>query len=270
MKKYVLALGLLVLSVLTFAQESYQYVIIPTKFPEFAEGFNPYGLSTSLQIEFKKKSIRNTFESNQVGDDYCNALTVNLAKESSMFRNKVKVELKDCRNRVVWSQEGMGESKEYNLGYAEAIADALKDLKQLPVNERAAAPTATRAFTSTPQAQTTAVQPQPISEAKSVPASTSSLYRPANLFYNYTYFIDLVEKEAGKKELVLLNGKLLGYKDLQIIGTLTPSGLDQVFTLEWTDADGNRTRGVANLSSNELKISLPGGDDLEVITLQKY
>lgn len=281
MKKFLLIIGLMVFVILSYAQTPYKYVIIPTQFAEFTKGFNPYGLSTSLQKEFNEKSISNTFESSEIPDDYCDALTVNLTKLSNMFRNKLKVELRDCRNRVVWSREGMGNSKQYKEGYAEAIAEALKDLDKLPINPepstQAYIPISSKPTGNEDKAllAETINQQSKVAENRQpgkieVRSTGGSVYKPGNLFYNYTYFVDVVDTETGKKELVLINGKLLGYQDLQKIGMLTPSGLDQVYTLEWITAEGNTVRGVANLSGNELKISLPKEEELEVIQLQKY
>ncbi|MGQ7871079.1 hypothetical protein [Sunxiuqinia sp. sy24] len=265
MRKFLLLTGLLVLSVLAFSQTSYKYVIIPTQFPDFADGLNPYGLSSSIQNELNAKSIENTFQSELTNDDFCDVLTVSLMKVNNMFKNKLKVELKDCRNRVVWSQEGTGRSKDFQKGYAEALAEAFKDLDKLPINpnsgsQAAVAPASTPAQKIEPAAPV--AQPQT--------NESEALYKPGNLFYNYTYFIDLVDLDGDQKQLILLNGKLLGYDDLQAIGSLAPSGIADVYTLEWTTTNGETIRGLANLTAGELKISLPKGDQKEVITLHKY
>lgn len=271
MRKLILLTGLLVLSVLAYSQTPYKYVIIPTQFPEFANGLNPYGLSSSIQKELNDKSIANTFQAEVSNDEFCEVLTVNLVKVNNMFKNKLKVELKDCRNRIVWSQEGTGRSKDFQTGYAEALADALKDLNQLPINPNANTQVAV-ATAPTPVQQVEQAAPVAAPAPTVQPQTTNlqALYKPANLFYNYTYFIDLIDADAGRKQLILLNGELLGYQNLQTIGTLSPSGLGDVYTLEWTTAAGETVRGLANLTASELKISLPKGDQQEVITLQKY
>lgn len=283
MKRHLLLLGFLVLCFVGKAQTAYKYVIVPTRFAEFTDDLNPYGLSAALQKEFTDKGIRSEFQSDQVADDYCDALTVNLVKVQHLFRNKLKVELLDCRNRVVWSEEGTGHSKEFREGYAEAVADAMKDLEKLPLNPLAgqvagrttpvAVPVAqaetapSQAVVSTPvQAPKVVSQQAPRAEVK----RTVSLYRPANLYYNYTYFVDLVEKDNGQKALLVVNGKLLGYDELQVIAELEPTGLEQVFTVEWIKPNGSAVRGVANLTEGELTLSLPGDDGQEVIRLQRY
>ena len=134
MKKHLLSIWFLLVVQLAVGQSAFKYVIIPTAYPEIGEGFNPYGISGEIQRNFHAKSIQSQFESKQKPADLCDALTVSLIKKSSMFKNKLRIELKDCMNNVVWAGEGEGESKEYRQGYAEAVADALSELKALPEN----------------------------------------------------------------------------------------------------------------------------------------
>ena len=272
MKKYFILTGFIILSLLAFSQKQYKSIIIPVHFPEIGEELNPYGVSTALQTVFNEKTIAHMFHAPDMEGDHCESLTVNLVPIKNMFKNKLKVELKDCRNRVIWSREGTGRSKDYRKGYAEAIADALSELDDIPVNPNAAstAPVATETPLEKPAAPLQTMPTPTATPSNEVNQSEEALYKPTKLFYNYTYFIDLIEAENGKKKMILLNGKLLGYENLALIGTLMPSGLGDVFTLEWNKASGETVRGVANLTAQELKISLPEGDALNVITLQKY
>ncbi len=272
MKKYFILAGMLIANLLAFSQQPYKYIIIPVQFPEIGEDLNPYGVSTALQKVFNEKSLAHAFHAPEMEEDYCDALTVNLVPVKNMFKNKLKVELKDCRNQVIWSREGTGNSKDFRKGYAEAISDALSELNDIPVDPNAS-PTATPAVQEAPAEKPVVAQQglaRPVATSSSGNQPEEVLYKPNKLFYNYTYFIDLVDAENGKKKLIILNGELLGYDNLALIGTLTPSGLGDVFTLEWRNPGGETVRGVANLTAEELKISLPEGETLKVITLQKY
>ncbi len=272
MKKYLILSGLIILSLFAFSQQRYKCIIIPVQFPEIGKDLNPYGVSTALQKVFNEKTLTHAFHGADMEEDYCDALTVNLVPVKNMFKNKLKVELRDCRNQVIWWREGTGNSKEFRKGYAEAISDALSELDDIPVNPNAS-PTVAPVAKETPTEKPVVSQ-----QAPTMPATTLSsinqpeevVYKPTMLFYNYTYFIDLVDAGNGKKKLIILNGELLGYDNLALIGTLTPSGLGDVFTLEWSNPSGEIVRGVANLTAQELKISLPEAEELKVITLQKY
>ncbi len=278
MKTYFISALLMLISVLSFGQSRYKYVIVPTQFPEIASGFNPYGISSAVQGILKEKSISTVFESDDRPADYCEALTMDIEKMQSMLRNKLRVSLLDCQHRVVWSSEGTGMSKDYREGYAEALADAMKDLTELPENK-------------TPKYQTTVAVAVPVQETpKAEPAPApkieepevaepvsgavvsvqDEIYVPGNLYYNYSYFVDLVEGGQGQKKLVVINGEQLGYSNLQAIAVLSPSGLGDVYTVQWTNADGSKISGVANLSSGKLSISLQTGETPRVITLKAY
>ncbi|MGD9928999.1 MAG: hypothetical protein AB7U05_03195 [Mangrovibacterium sp.] len=272
MKKYSFLLVFLLMSTISFAQQSYQYVIIPTGFSDIGSGFNPHGVSSALQQLFDSKSIKTVFETAERPADYCEALTVDLEKVPNMFQNRLLVKLKDCQNRTVWSQEGKGRSKDFQQGYAEALADALSELKALP--ENVTVQPGIVAPVSQPEARVQMQSQSQVQSLVSTPVGNSSaddeIYRPQNLYYNFTYFVDVVAVEQGKKRLVLVNSELLGYENLQSLAMLTPSGLNDVYTVEWTRADGTIATGVANLTAAELKISLPAGQEMEVIRLIKY
>ena len=290
MKKHLLSILFLLVVQLAVGQSVFKYVIIPTAYPEIGEGFNPYGISGEIQRNFHAKSIQSQFESKQKPADLCDALTVSLIKKSSMFKNKLRIELKDCMNNVVWAGEGEGESKEYRQGYAEAVADALSELKALPENnlrqqfnalpaavteKTAEAVTVAPAEAVQVAAPAVVVAPESLAPVKAEPAATvapsvdQTNYKPRNLYWNSSYFIDVVQA-GNEKQLIVLDGKLLGYTDFQEIGTLSPSGLEHVFTVKWVTPDGKAIQGVAKADDKGLTISLNREDAPEVIYLQKY
>ena len=257
MKKYVLSIVFFVAAGLSFGQQPFKYVIIPTQFSEIGKGFNPYSVSSSLQHVLNENGIRTVFESDQRPADYCEALIVGLEKTSSMFTNKLLVQFRDCQNNVIWSKEGVGRSKDFNEGYAEALADALKDFRELPENRLL-------------QSVIAAPAPAPVTAPEIVGTDgDQDVYKPQNLYFNETYFVDLVDEGANQKKLVVLNGKLLGYARLQKIATLTPADLPGMYTTEWTTPQGDILRGVANMTGNKLIITLSSGDQPVMITLMK-
>ncbi len=275
MKKLVAFLLLICVTFSVSAQEKYKYVIVPTHFPGIGSGLDPYGVSSSLQKILTEKSIKCNIQQNQLPEDYCETLTAHVEKVPNMFRSKVKVEFKDCRNQTIWSGEGTGMSKAFREGYAEAMAAALKDFETLPVNQSLQYEKPKRVVATTqPEVVVAEKEVEPVVEkaalAKPITQSTQRIYKPSNLFYNYNYFVDVIEKGNGNKELMILNGELLGYQNLEVIATLVPSGLENVYTVEWNNADKSLLNGVANLVDNELKISLKNASGKLVIQLQKY
>ncbi len=275
MKRLLFIAMLLSLTASVIAQNNYKYIIIPTTFPGIASGLDPYGVSSSLQKILNEKSIKSVFKQNELPEDYCETLTAHVEKLPNVFKSKLKVEFRDCRNQTIWSAEGMGVSKAFREGYAEAIEAALKDFEVLPVNQSqqyVSSPKAVESQKPLVEVPVTIVEPvvEKVAVEKAITQNTERIYKPTNLYYNYNYFVDIIEKDNGSKELMIINGELLGYKNLQIVATLNPSGLENVYTVEWLKTNDSMLAGVANLANNELKISLQDGDKKLVIQLQKY
>lgn len=259
MKKYIFLILILISGIqISFAQTAYKYVIIPTTFPDIGKGFNPYNISAELQNIFNRKGIKTVFYSDERPLDYCDALNLNLEKTSTAFKNKVKVILKDCQNREIWSNEGVGMSKDFKNGYAEALTDALSDLEKLPQRKT---PIVTVQNT---QAVTQAKKTEVIESNKD-----EEIYRPKNLYYNETYFVDLLEIDNATKELLIINGKLLGYEKQQKIATLTSTGAQNIYNVTWTTPQGETLQGAAVFGNGNITITLSSDDKPVVIKLEK-
>lgn len=280
MRRYLLLIIFLIASKLLFSQSNYKYVIIPTQFPEITSGFNPFGICGEIQKILNERSIKSVFETAERSSDYCEALNVKIIKTSSMFKTKLKVELCDCFNKVVWSKEGTGNSKEFQKGYAEALADALKELNELPVNttqqymQNVSAPVTmlTPETMASPKAPSTPIAApawvkKPINVLKTT--ANKEIYKPENLYFNSTYFVDVLDGKDGEKRLIIINGELLGYKNLQNIAVLSPSGLNDIYFLTWFTSEGESISGVANFENTKLNLSLSTDIKPVIINLMK-
>ncbi|WP_163707521.1 hypothetical protein [Mangrovibacterium lignilyticum] len=265
MKKILLLAALIISVVVVSAQSTYKYVIIPIVVPEIGNGIDPSGVSSSLQKALSKKSIECVFESAERPADYCEALTAVIEKESSLLRNKISIKLRDCMNRVVWENAGVGMSKEFREGYAEAIEDALKDFNELPAIKYAQSQVATTVPVAAAVVPATVTPELPVVEA----TEQVSDYTPQNIYFNEKYLVDYVSTASGDRKLIILNGNSLGYEKMQDIATLVSSDLQGIYTVKFMQPNGDVWTGVANETSSELKISISRGDDRTVITLQK-
>ena len=141
-----------------FSQSSlneYKYVIVPKKF-DFLKEQDQYQLNSLTQFLFNKYGFEALFE----GDDYpqdlatnrCLALRSNVLKDSGMFKTKLKVELKDCNDKVVYNTEvGESREKDYKTAYNLALRDAFKSIESLNYkyepNEKVMALTTPKAIT---------------------------------------------------------------------------------------------------------------------------
>jgi len=269
-------------SLSSFTQNSYKYIIIPTHFSNIGKGLNPYGVSSSLQNVFCKKNIPTIFKTNDNMDNYKNTLTVNLKKTSTFFTVKVKVILKDFQRNVIWSNEGIGTSKDEYNGYDEAIKDALSKLKKIPEKKHYV-----MAVSSAKKSSFSVKKPDGImvssnenyaeKSSESVKPFTGiitkeeseKIYKPKNIYYNDTYFIDLLDNSEGGKDLIIVNGYLLGYKDHQKIATLTPADSNGIFYAKWTTPEEKTLLGTANFKDGKLSVTLSLEDKPVIIKLIK-
>ncbi|WP_282134389.1 hypothetical protein [Seonamhaeicola maritimus] len=136
--KFLFSIAFLLLISNAFSQtnlNNYKYVIVPNKF-DFLKDKDQYQLNSLAHFLFGKYGFTALME----GEDYpqdlklnrCLALRSDVLKDSGMFKTRVKVELKDCNDQVVYSS-GMGESreKEYKKAYNQSLREAFLFLRDL-------------------------------------------------------------------------------------------------------------------------------------------
>jgi len=135
MKRFYLVLfGLF--SLLSFAQDINQYelVMVPTRF-SFQESDNEYRLNTLLKYRLEEYGFKAYYTSDQLSanyDDRCRFLTVDVINESSLFKTKLIITFKNCRNILVFQSEfGSSREKERKIAHPEALEDALQSVKAL-------------------------------------------------------------------------------------------------------------------------------------------
>jgi hypothetical protein len=168
----------------------------------------------------------------------------------------------------------VGRSKDFSAGYSEALADALDNFKEMPVNNKLVQSDRELSMSNLNEKDDSAtgrIASQfgaiSLSENSSSGGQTASPMK--ELYFNDTYFVNLVDGENGLKKIIILNGGSLGYNKLQEIATLESSDLPGLFTIEWTTAQGEILKGVAKLNDNKLNITLSAGGDPVVISLIK-
>lgn len=113
----------------------YKYVIVPNKF-DFLKQENQYQLNDLTSFLFKKYGFNVLKEGDTYPNDLlanrCTALKANVIKESTMFKTKLKVDLKNCNDRVVFtSRLGESREKEFKTAYNLALRDAFKSFEAL-------------------------------------------------------------------------------------------------------------------------------------------
>lgn len=136
MKKYLLLFVLFVtVSGLSQSVNDYQYVIVPTKFSIFKEN-NQYGLNKITKLMLEKYGFKVYMSTddipNENANSYCSKLYADLVQDKDFFLTKLKVVLKDCKERVVYETEyGKSRDKDYAIAYNQALRETAKSFDKL-------------------------------------------------------------------------------------------------------------------------------------------
>lgn len=128
--KKISVFALAICSALAFGQKvsDYKYILIPEKFETFKN--NSYGLGEYLEKALKSKGyviLPKSIDqwSSEAKDNSCNVLNANILNDKSLFTNKVILQFKDCKNKVILESKGRSDIKEFEEGFPDALKQAL-------------------------------------------------------------------------------------------------------------------------------------------------
>ncbi|KIO76636.1 hypothetical protein TH53_13895 [Pedobacter lusitanus] len=138
MKRYILFF-LLFISVSGYAQNTinnYKYVIVPERF-SFLKEDDQYRLNTLAKFLLQDKGFTAYFDNgdlpNEIANNKCNALHVEVLSKNSMFTTNLTMLLKDCKGNIIFkSKEGKSREKEFKTSYNMALRDAFTSLNDVP------------------------------------------------------------------------------------------------------------------------------------------
>lgn len=135
--KKVLVLLCSIFSLSSFGQDlsNYSYVVVPEKF-SFLKEADQYQLNSLTKFLFEKNGFEAFIEGEEaylaLGPDRCDGLYADVSSDSGLFKTRLNVTLKDCRNQTVFvSGEGSSREKDYKLAYQEALREAFKSIEKL-------------------------------------------------------------------------------------------------------------------------------------------
>lgn len=136
MKKLLLLLILFV-SVSAFSQSinDYQYVIVPIKF-DFLKEKDQFRLSTNTKIMLQKYGFISFLSTEDIPteiiNNQCSYATAFIEENNNMFVTKIKIVLKDCKQKVLFETEfGTSRTKQFATAYNEALRMAAKSFETL-------------------------------------------------------------------------------------------------------------------------------------------
>lgn len=141
MKKYFLLFTLLFSSVV-FSQNvtDYKYIIVSSKF-SFSKEVNKYNLNALTKSVLEKQGYEVYYDTDilpqDLAENRCKALYADMLENNNLLVTKIKLQLKDCKNQVVYvSGEGTSREKEYAKAYVQAFREVGKSLSVLKSNPK--------------------------------------------------------------------------------------------------------------------------------------
>lgn len=110
---------------LAFGQKvsDYKYISIPEKFTTFKEGFG-LDMVLSKSLMSKKYIVLQGSKDQwpaEAKDNSCNVLNADIIDDSGFLRNKVILQFKDCRDKVILASKGTSNIKDYKEGFQDAL-----------------------------------------------------------------------------------------------------------------------------------------------------
>ncbi len=179
---FILLLGF-TLSVSSQNVSEFKQIYVPVKFDDFKTN-NAYNLNKILVSKLSDKRYSVTQEIPEqwpveFAQNSCGVLSAQVLDVSSMFRNKVKLEFKDCEGRVVGSYETETRIKEFHEGFQDALLKAIAMVPGFSGTTDGVAvtatsiPSATQAKVVTEASEKQVVPAQSAAPAKSAVSSAS-------------------------------------------------------------------------------------------------
>lgn len=159
----------------------YKYVYIPHNIKGFED--NKYQINSVLTQKLKNKGYE-VIQNEQIDwpqeliQNPCKVAFINILNTSSLFKNKLTFEAKDCNGKVLMSQQGISNEKDFQIGYQQALEKSIamlqnsspKELTQLTLKKDASAEILKKA--DEPKAETTSSNENQKTEPDIVPDVT--------------------------------------------------------------------------------------------------
>jgi len=138
MKKIIYFLSIVLFTTVMFAQKSvnnYKYVIVPDSF-EFQTKIDQYQLNSLTKFLFDKAGFKTFLSSDEKPKDViqnnCSALVGNVVDDSNMFTTKLKIQLLDCYDKIIFETKIVrSKEKDFKTAYHKAIRKAFEEINNL-------------------------------------------------------------------------------------------------------------------------------------------
>lgn len=235
----------------------YQFVYVPETFSNVKA--NKHGLNDLLTLKLKQKKfiiIKQSVENwpSELAENPCQVLTAELSDTSSMFKNKVNIDFKDCENKSILSLDGKSLIKEFEPGMRDALEDAAKKIPTSLQVERPLAKKTEEPKKETPKTEIGKKEIGVVSEMKTAqvvptPKTEASAEKKAEVYTNGTLNLNKIFLADGEFILVNPNNSIP-------FATFKPSGKKDVYRVKLED--GTSTLGY--LEDGKIVVELANSD----------
>lgn len=152
MKKLTLIILIAAFSVVSAQKLSdYEYVYVPK---ELEKKINNYKLDQLLVKNLNSKKYKTLQDKPEdwptdLQLNKCHVVNANILDDSSFLKNKIKLQFKDCNEKLLLELKGSSNEKDYELGYSDALKQTLQSIPVSNPNETKAISNTTSPTTST-------------------------------------------------------------------------------------------------------------------------
>lgn len=113
----------------------YEYVLVPRKF-DFQKSQDLYQLNSLTKFLFNRAGFKVFFADDilpkNVAENRCLALVANVINDSSLLTTKLKINLVDCYNNVVFTTEiGKSKEKDFKKAFHQALRSTFVHIEEL-------------------------------------------------------------------------------------------------------------------------------------------
>ena len=258
MKKFLQISTILVAAAFYGQQVSeYQYIYVPETFENVKA--NKHGLNDLLTLKLKQKKfiiIKQNVKNwpAELAENPCQVLTAELSDTSSMFKNKVTIDFKDCENKSILSLDGKSFIKEFEPGMRDALEDAAKKIPTSLQVERPLAKKTEERKQNAPKNEMEKNETKAVSQIKTaqiIPAPKTELTvgQTAEVYSNGSLILNRIFLTNG--EFILVNPN-----DSVPYATFKPSTKKEIYRIQLSD--GTSTLGY--LEDGTIVVELANSD----------
>jgi hypothetical protein len=210
---------------------NFSYVVVPTQF-YFQKQADQYQLNSLAKFLFEKEGVQVFLDTEKIPQvllmQACGGLELQVLDKSSFLKSKLRFELRDCENVLVFSSElGQSDEKEFKKSFHECLRNAFESFKAL---NYAYVPWTT----SLPNTVQTADRPEILKK----PLPDSRFLESAIYANEENLEIVLTEDQGGYVGHVIAS-PFIAYAKGDLICKLFKTSLPNVFKVQWKDVYGN-------------------------------